>query len=105
MTDGRKDKAESNMPDDDKLDRHVDQLDRLKDKLDREHNENIQRLTRIESGLSQVDEKLVDNKEILSDMNIRISALEKWVWRATGALAIGFGIVNFIIVILQLTKK
>jgi hypothetical protein len=88
-----------------------EQIAHLAEKLDEKHNGNIERLVRIEANQKHFDECLDDLKKklfgngqkgVLQLMEARISKLEKWFWRATGA---AFTLGNLIVLWFQLTRR
>lgn len=91
-----------------------DKIDALSDKLDEKHEENITRLTRIETGHQHLDQCLDDLKKklfgngqpgIIQIMDNRLSNNEKWMWRAMGFMAALAFVLNFVFVIAHVLEK
>jgi hypothetical protein len=68
----------------------VDKFDELKEFLQQKHEENIERLTKLETNQQHLD-------ECLDSLKRKVSSLEKWIWRTTGGMAVVLVIVNLIV--------
>lgn len=74
------------------------QIKNKMDSLSKFHEENVIRLTRIEEKLIHLDECLDElKKDTLINLEKRVTALEKFVWRAAGAFAVIISLINLYI--------